>query len=375
MNTKTELFIGLMSGTSLDAIDAALIDFNTSPLQLIATHKLNISPELKSDIIKLCSPGENAINRMGKTDVQLGELFAKSVNELIHKANVTAADVKAIGSHGQTIRHMPNAPQPFTLQIGDPNIIAARTGITTVADFRRRDMALGGQAAPLAPAFHDFLLRDQHENRWVLNIGGIANLTLLEKKQGSAVIGFDTGPGNTLMDAWCMRHQRRSYDHDGLWAASGTVDQPLLDALLSDSYFAKSAPKSTGREVFNLEWLNSRLRVNNIQRAPADIQATLCELTAQTIANAISAYEIQPGSIWLCGGGSHNSLLVKRLTALCAPYRITTTEEANLHPDWMEAAAFAWLAQQTLRGLPGNLPSVTGAKQPTILGAIYTQGR
>ena len=248
-----ELYIGLISGTSMDAVDAVLVNLAAEPLQLIATHSEPISEKLKCSLLNLCQPGENAINRMGHTDIELGQLFAKSCLTLLKKAKVTAKDIHAIGSHGQTIRHMPNATLPFTLQIGDPNTIAAMTHITTVADFRRRDMALGGQAAPLAPAFHHYLLRDANENRWVLNIGGIANVTFLASDAKQPTIGFDTGPGNTLLDAWCFQHLGKPFDDAGNWASGGSVHSELLSRFLADPYFHLAPPKSTGREYFNLE--------------------------------------------------------------------------------------------------------------------------
>ena len=362
-----ERYIGLMSGTSLEAIDAVLVEFN--PVKLITTHSETIPAKLKQQLLALCTPGDNAIMRMGKADVALGQLFAQSCLNLLAKTNITPQSVRAIGSHGQTIRHMPDENYPFTLQIGDPNIIAALTDITTVADFRRRDLALGGQAAPLAPAFHNFLLRDKNENRWILNIGGIANVTFLARDLQQPIIGFDTGPGNTLLDAWTMHHLNQPYDRDGEWAASGHVQEKLLQSLLADPYFQSPAPKSTGREYFNLSWLTAKL---NHHIKPADVQATLLELTAKSIAQAIHNFSSKKeGSIWLCGGGTHNQQLIKRINALCQPLRVTDTTEIVIHPDWIEAVCFAWLAKQTLAGNPGNLPSVTGAQRPTILGAVY----
>lgn len=369
-----ELYIGLLSGTSMDGVDAALINFlpeKKLPFKLIETYSEPISAPLKQALIKLCTPGRNAINRMGRADIELGRLFGHSCLKLLAKANVKAKDIKAIGSHGQTIRHAPNMKYPFTLQIGDPNTIAVMTGITTVADFRRRDMALGGQAAPLTPAFHNFILRNSNENRWVLNIGGIANITYLCANENKPVLGFDIGPGNTLLDAWCYHHLTKPYDNSGKWASSGKINTELLTIFLNDAFLKAAPPKSTGREYFNLSWLQQQLRSLSSHPSPEDVQATLLELTARSIANAIQLIDATPGSIWVCGGGIHNQQLIKRLKELCEKYRITTTEEIGIHPDWIEAICFAWLAQQTLKGLPGNLPSVTGAKQPSILGAIY----
>lgn len=360
------LYIGLMTGTSVDGVDAVLVDFSSSPLKLIATHDEPIAKDLRKTILDLCSPGDNAIQRMGEVDVRLGRLLGETCLKLLDKNGYTAEQVRAIGSHGQTIRHMPNCEFPFTLQIGDPNIIAAITNITVVADFRRRDMALGGQAAPLAPAFHDFLLRDDSEDRCVLNIGGMANITLLQKDRD--VIGFDTGPGNTLLDAWCLKHTGETFDRDGAWAASGNINSALLEKLLADEYFSKAPPKSTGREYFNLKWLESHLDNAII---PQDVQASLVELTARSIADAIFSAGLNTGSVWLCGGGTHNTFLIERLRANCKNLSAHSTDEIGIHPDWIEAVAFAWLAHQTMNGKPGNLPSVTGASSKSVLGAIY----
>lgn len=368
-----ELYIGLLSGTSMDGVDAALIDFdaNKQSPQLVTTYSEPIPKQLKQALLKLCKPGENGINRMGHADNELGRLFAQCCLQLIKKAKINPREIRAIGSHGQTIRHVPNTEYPFTLQIGDPNIIAAMTGITTVADFRRRDMALGGQAAPLAPAFHNFLLRTSDENRWVLNIGGIANVTYLAADGNAAILGFDTGPGNTLSDAWCFDQLGKPYDNAGDWASSGNINPELLSVLLNDPYFQAAPPKSTGREYFNLDWLQQQLHSLSSRPSPEDIQATLLELTARSITNAIQSIDNRPGSIWVCGGGTHNQRLMARLKNLCETHRVTTTKEIGLSPDWVEAMCFAWLAQQTLKGLPGNLPSVTGAKEISVLGAIY----
>ncbi len=363
-----EYYIGLMSGTSLDAVDAVLVDFNHSPLQLIETYQEPIPESLRQAVWALCYPGENAIHRMGKTDVKLGRLFAKSVKSLLKKAGVSAKGVIAIGSHGQTIRHEPNSKYPFTLQIGDPNIIAAETGITTIADFRRRDMALGGQAAPLAPAFHEYLLRSSNSDQWVLNIGGIANLTFLPADSSKDIIGFDTGPGNTLMDAWCRKHNKGDYDKDGTWAGSGRCNEMLLNKLLEDPYFSKAVPKSTGREYFHLDWLQQH---TSAALAPEDVQATLLALTVRSVSDAMGSLDDEK-LLWLCGGGAQNNALVEQLKTLNKNLNIQTTETAGIHPDWIEAVAFAWFAKQTFNQQTSNIPSVTGARNKAILGAIYS---
>ena len=277
------LYIGLMSGTSIDAVDAVLIQVSDH-ISIIDSHSTPIPQALKNTILGLCTNGENEIQRAFELDRVLGHLFADTTLTLCTKANIPPRDITAIGSHGQTIRHVPHSEYPFTLQIGDPNTIAAITKITTVADFRRRDMALGGQAAPLAPAFHNFILRSPHENRWVLNIGGIANLTYLAADKKTLIVGFDIGPGNTLSDLWCYQHNRKSYDDAGQWAASGNINTELLSVLLSDPYFQAPPPKSTGLEYFNLDWLQQRLQSLSSRPAPQDVQATLLELTASSIA-------------------------------------------------------------------------------------------
>ncbi len=366
----SELFIGLMSGTSMDAIDAVLVDFQEKTLRLIATHSQTISNELRNDLIRLCTPGDNEINRMSELDIKIGALFAKTANTLIKKANINIAKIKAIGSHGQTIRHQPNGKFPFTLQIGDPNVIAVKTGITTIADFRRRDMALGGQGAPLAPTFHNDIFRNPRENRIILNLGGIANITYLPADLNQPIIGFDTGPANTLLDNWISQQLGKSYDENGHWGASGNINIALLTLLLSDPYFTHPAPKSTGREYFNLAWLKKYLSILAIELTPTDIQATLCELTAKSIANAIQLVA-KDSTILVCGGGLKNKYLLDRLKANCGNSSVYPTDNLGVPAQWMEAIAFAWFAQQTLNKKPSNLPSVTGATQTTILGGVY----
>ncbi len=366
-----QLYIGLMSGTSMDAIDACLVDFSEEHLKLLATYAEPISVDLKQEIIALCTPGPNAINRMGAVDVKLGRLFASTCLNLLDHNNQNTNEISAIGSHGQTIRHNPNGKYPFTLQIADPNIIAAKTDITTVADFRRRDMALGGQAAPLAPAFHRYLFSNEREDCWVLNIGGIANLTYLPANRNRSIIGFDTGPGNTLLDTWCFKHTGKPFDDGGQWAANGEIILELLAHLLHDPYFKKPAPKSTGREYFNLTWLEHYLEKKNAAYRPEDIQATLLELTAKTISDAIKATSKHATTVWLCGGGANNALLAERLAIYCDRAEFKSTAAIGIHPDWLEACAFAWFAKQTIEGKTSNITSVTGACRSSILGAIY----
>lgn len=366
-----EHYIGVMSGTSMDAIDAVLVDFAENPCQIIATHSQPIPQNLRDALGALCIPADNEINRLGKLDHQMGLLFADTVNQLLEQASIEPAQIKAIGSHGQTIRHHPTGPMPFSLQIADPNLIAEKTGITTIADFRRRDIANGGQGAPLTPSFHDYLFRDTTIDRVILNIGGIANITLLPAGQHSHIIGFDTGPGNTLLDAWAYHVINHSYDKDGLWGMTGQCNEELLQTLLADAYFDLPPPKSTGREYFNLKWLREKIPANSMDYRPEDTQKTLTEFTAITIMSAIDKYSAAGSQILACGGGSYNSLLMKSLDDKRGSHTLHTTEEFGLPAAWVEAVAFAWLAKQTLQRQPINLSAVTGAKKSSILGGIY----
>lgn len=294
------LFVGLMSGTSVDGIDVALVDFTQEP-KVIAKHYVSYSNELRHKILSLLQKGEDEVQRLGELDVVLGREFASAINALLAKENIAASDVKAIGSHGQTIRHHPQQPHHFSIQIGDPNIIAVETGILTIADFRRKDIALGGQGAPLVPAFHQYALSNPDQSRAIVNIGGIANVTFLPKNNPDGILGFDSGPGNALLNAWIHLRAHKHYDENGTWAAEGTVHTGLLNILLEDTYFKAPPPKSTGREYFNLAWLQQRLWAANAEIAPVDVQATLTELTAVTIINAIKQY-LAEGEILVCGG-------------------------------------------------------------------------
>lgn len=361
----SHLYVGLISGTSADGIDAALVDFSQPQPKFIGGHYTAFDDELQQTILELNQPGFNEINRLGDLDVLLGKEFAYAVNSLLKKHDVTAKEVRAIGSHGQTVRHHPT--RQFTLQIADPNIIAAETGITTVADFRRRDMAHGGQGAPLVPALHHTLLATSKNDRVVVNIGGVANITFLPADTTLQVIGFDTGPGNNLQNAWMQKHHQQPYDKNGEWAASGKVNTVLLKSLLNDPYFFMPSPKSTGPEYFNLGWLEKYLS-RSIK--PVDVQATLVELTAQTIIDSIKKH-CSSGEILICGGGVHNKQLMNRLTVLAKPFSVQSTTAFGIDPDWVEAIAFAWLAKQTLEKKPGNIMTVTGARQPAVLGGVY----
>ena len=362
-------YIGLMSGTSVDGIDAALVSISAPDRPvLVATYAHPMPPSTRGEIQALMQTGTNEIDRLGELDMALGELFAEAANAVIRQSGFDKKTIRAIG---QTLRHRPRAGHPFTLQIGNPSVIAERTGVTTVADFRARDIAAHGQGAPLVPALHQHMFHSPQCNRVIVNIGGIANVTYLPADGTQPVSGFDTGPGNTLLDQWIGRHRASSHDEAGQWAASGKSSKALLEHLLKDPYFQVAPPKSTGREHFNLAWLDQYLKQLPSVPAADDVQATLLQLTAQTIAGAIRGYLPQAQEVYICGGGAHNRQLLCALAENLPGLPVTTTEALGLHPDWVEAVAFAWLAHLTLERHPGNLPSVTGATRAVILGGIY----
>ena len=369
---ENSLYIGLMSGTSVDAIDSALINCGGGQVQLLATHQHDIPSETRARIASLSHSGPDEIERLGPLDRDLGRQFAAAVIALTNKAGKIPGQIRAIGSHGQTVRHRPpsggSGPDSFTLQLGDPNTIAEITGITTIADFRRRDIAAGGEGAPLAPAFHAAAFAADGINRAVVNIGGIANASLLEGHD--LRMGFDTGPGNTLLDHWVDRHQGQPFDRDGKWSAAGNVQEALLSDLRQHPYFALSGPRSSGKEDFNLSWLDDRLQTHSGLN-PTDVQATLAQLTAITIAEAIKSSGVAVTEVYVCGGGAHNPDLMRRLERQLDPATLASTTAIGVDPDWVEAMTFAWLAHQTLEGLAGNAPVVTGASGPRVLGAIY----
>ena len=366
-----ELYVGALSGTSVDGVDVALVQFDPHP-KLVATHAVTFPAPLRSELLALCVPGENEIDRLGRADVALGQLFAQAVNELLAHAGVAPRTVRAIGSHGQTIRHRPGFAPAFTLQIGDPNVIAAATGIPVVADFRRKDVALGGQGAPLVPAFHAAIFRDAQRDRVVVNIGGIANLTALPAASAAPVLGFDTGPGNTLLDAWSRRVLKAPMDRDGALAARGRVVPALLRALLTEPYFTQPAPKSTGPEHFSIAWLDRHLSALPALPSDADVQATLLALTVETLAAAIESLpQVHHPDIFICGGGARNPVMLAALRSRLPAQRVATTEALGVSTLWVEALAFAWLARQRCHAEPGNAPAVTGASRPAILGGLY----
>jgi anhydro-N-acetylmuramic acid kinase len=367
------LYIGLMSGTSMDGIDAGLFEIDGRTCTTRATHTLHYPAPLRAALHDASrNPADCTVDTIGRLDNWVGECFMNAAQELIANRGVDKGLVAAIGSHGQTIRHQPRAERPFTLQIGDPNIIATGTRVTTVADFRRGDIALGGEGAPLATAFHKWFLSDPEEHRVVLNLGGIANITVLPSA-GGKVFGFDTGPGNTLLDAWIQACRSQDYDRNGDWGDSGNVSAELLDTLLADPYFRSAPPKSTGFEYFNLPWLRSH--VSSASKAESiwdeDVQATLTALTATSVADAVRKYAGGTRRLLVCGGGARNGGLMRRLKEQLPGVAVESTAGYGIDPGWVEAATFAWLAKCCLEGVPANLPDVTGASRKTILGGVY----
>ena len=360
----------------------AIVEFTESQCQLIASLDYPIPSEVKQNISKLSSPRtntslqalENRIELMAEMDVIMGNLFADSINAILKQENLSPSDIIAIGSHGQTLRHRPTNKNPFTLQIGDANIIAERTGITTIADFRRMDIAAGGQGAPLAPAFHNAILRSSKIDRIILNLGGIANITLLPKDNNKEVLGFDTGTANTLLDAWYKKshqHSKYNFDTDSGFAKKGSINKDLLQILLSDPFFQLPHPKSTGREHFCLDWLLTQIKNVKQEIKQEDVQRTLIEFTTQTIADSIESLKLSNYQILACGGGMHNQFLLNSLTEKL-DVKVKRTNDFEVDGDYLEAMTFAWLAKQRLEQKPGNLPSVTGARLEKILGAIYS---
>jgi anhydro-N-acetylmuramic acid kinase len=388
---ESELYIGLMSGTSIDGVDVALVKFEGARCELVNAYLHPISDDIRTKLFDIATPriagqmqaSENRIELLADLDVVMGHLFADAVNCALKEFNLQPERVKAIGSHGQTIRHRAEYLRPFTLQIGDPSIIAENTQIKTIADFRRMDIAAGGQGAPLAPAFHNAVLRSERQSRIILNLGGIANITVLDKDQNAEVTGFDTGPANALLDAWfCLHHKETKcrFDRNAEFALQGKVQKVLLDLLLSDPYFSLAAPKSSGKEYFNLDWLQQYLTRLEETYSAEDIQSTLLQLTVITITEAIHSASKQLSdyhslSVLSCGGGMHNhpllDLLQQQLNQKNSHIKVGKTNDVGIDGDYLEAMTFAWLAKQRVDKRSGNLPSVTGARRAKILGAEY----
>ena len=357
----------MISGTSIDGVDAVLVDFGDRSCRVVEASTTPFPPQLLARVRRIVEIPQTELRDLGALDHAVGSFFADCALDLIARAGVQREAVHAVGHHGQTIFHEPSGSEPFSMQIGDPNIVAATTGLCTVADFRRLDIAFGGQGAPLVPAFHAWCFGAASAARAVVNIGGIANITALQP--GRPATGFDTGPGNTLLDLWVRRHRGADYDRDGAWAASGRVDAALLAAFLTEPYFSAPAPKSTGRELFNMNWLDARLAQHSTT-APADVQATLAELTATTIVASVAQAVRECKQLIICGGGAHNGDLMTRLRRL-GGISVDTTAAFGIAPDWVEGAAFAWLARARLRSEAGNVPTVTGARRAAILGGVY----
>jgi anhydro-N-acetylmuramic acid kinase len=371
------LYLGLISGTSADGIDVAAVDLRGARVELVAGRTYPWDDALRAQILRVSQHEPLlSLDAFGELETAVADAFAGAALQLIEDFAIERAAVRAIGSHGQTLRHRPTGPRPFTLQIGDPARIAERTGCSVVADFRRRDVAAGGQGAPLVPAFHRAVFSADGEARAVLNVGGIANLSLLggsahSALQGAAapVLGFDCGPGNGLMDAWCLRHRGQAYDSGGAFAAEGKVDATLLQRLLSDAYLAEQPPKSSGRDRYHLAWLETH--TVGLSLAPADVQATLLEFTAASIAQALRRWQPQGQRVLVCGGGVHNPMLMARLASLLPARTVESTAAHGVDPDFVEAMTFAWLARETLAGRPGNLCEATGAAGPRVLGGVW----
>jgi anhydro-N-acetylmuramic acid kinase len=360
----SELFIGLMSGTSLDGVDAVILEISNHHNQILQTAFLPYPVELRDQLLAFHHPAHDELHQTALVANQLSGLYANAVKAVLTKAGLDNPHITAIGCHGQTIRHRPESG--YTLQIGNAALLAELTGITVVSDFRSRDIAAGGQGAPLVPAFHQAMFGSNDCNRLILNIGGIANITTLPVR--GVVRGFDTGPGNLLMDSWVSRHLAERYDADGQWASSGKLISELLKKLLEEPFFEQAPPKSSGRDLFNMQWLESRLEA---EYAPADVQRTLLELSIVSIAEAIINFCGEADELYICGGGAHNHALVAGLRNRLPDITVYLTDELGIPADWVEAAAFAWLASRTLQQKPGNLPEVTGAKGERILGAVY----
>lgn len=359
-----QLYVGLMSGTSLDGVDACVVDLSADHAQVLAGVHLPFEPQLRAALLALNAPDNDEIHRTALLGVELARRYARATQAALADAGISADQVTAIGCHGQTVRHRPELG--YTVQIGNPALLTELSGIQVVADFRSRDVAAGGQGAPLAPAFHSFAFGSAEEDRAVVNLGGMANLTWLPRSR--PVTGFDCGPGNCLMDLWAQRHLGVPMDADGDWAASGTVDQGLLERFLAEPYLASPPPKSTGRDLFNAEWLSAH-GADTVD--PRAAQATLLEFSARCVSDALEQHCAGVRRVIVCGGGVRNLALMQRLSKLCEPVPVVSSLTYGLPPEWVEAVAFAWLAKMALEGTPASLPAVTGARGSRVLGAIY----
>lgn len=372
----SDLFIGLMSGTSLDGADGVLVDFSGGTLRVVAAATESFANPFRAELLALNSPTHNELHRAAVAGNQIAAVYAKVVHALLAQAGLQASQIQAIGAHGQTVRHQPQrtsdepAGAGYTLQLNNPALLAELTGIDVAADFRSRDVAADGQGAPLAPAFHLGMFGRSDATVCVLNLGGISNLSVLPQAASSPVLGFDCGPGNALMDAWCEQHTGKPYDDGGAWAASGQLLPALLASLLDEPYFSQPIPKSTGRDLFSLAWLAGKLEPFAEAR-PEDVQNTLAEFTASACVDSVKRYGKESKSLIVCGGGAFNTHLLARLQAGLSGVRVNTSDAHGLPPLQVEAAAFAWLARQVVLRKPGNLPSVTGASGLRVLGAIY----
>jgi anhydro-N-acetylmuramic acid kinase len=368
--TSQKLFIGLMSGTSLDGVDGVLANFSGAQPRVLAHHAMPFAPTLKQELLALNAPSDNELHRAALAANGLVRVYAQTVQALLESTQTKASEVCAIGAHGQTVRHQPGAfdGTGYTLQLNNPALLAELTGIDVVADFRSRDVAAGGQGAPLVPVFHQGIFGQPNHTVGVLNIGGIANLSVLHAN--GDVLGFDCGPGNALLDHWCQAHTGHAFDHNGVWGASGNVIEPLLQAMLAEPFLHQAPPKSTGRDLFHPTWLAHQLSGYADANA-ADVQATLTEFTARACVNDVLRHATDAAELIVCGGGALNGLLMQRLQASLPNVRVLSSAERGMPPLQVEAAAFAWLARQTVLGLPGNLPKVTGAQGARILGGIF----
>ena len=370
-DTQTKHYIGLMSGTSLDGVDGALASFSTDgTTRTVATAYLPFPPSLRNDLLQLQAPSENEIHLEALAANGLARVYAECVSRLVAESGIPQAEVTAIGAHGQTIRHRPELG--YTWQTGNPALLAELTGIDVIADFRSRDIAAGGQGAPLVPAFHQAVFGDRGETRVVANIGGIGNISVLDR--GQTTFGFDTGPGNVLMDTWIGRHGGKTYDANGAWAASGNEIPALLADMMAEPYIALPPPKSTGRDLFHADWLTYKL-TNYASARPKDVQATLAAFTAESLAEAVTRHAPAATAVYVCGGGAYNGYLLQRLQQALQqrhrPTQVQSTEVLGISPNHVEALAFAWLAARFVDRRAGNLPAVTGAEGPRILGALY----